>query len=171
MTVELFGKKFSANHETKITSEIFDGDESIAILRTSTIKGRLTQTPIKTIKEFDVLPKDFVEKINSTFEEHNKEVDKYYDNLKLNTIDVIRGYCGEWSSEKRKQYVEETVQKRIYDIDINGSIIRLVPKQIFFFENKRKGDASMVYDETMQPVVFVISEEEFNELEKMFLNF
>jgi len=29
----------------------------------------------------------------------------------------------------------------------------------------------MVYDETMQPVVFVISEEEFNELEKMFLNF
>lgn len=171
MTVELFGRKFQANHETKIVSELFGGDESIATLRISTIKGRLTETPIKTIKEFDVSPKEFVEKINSTFEEHNKGVDKYYDNLRLNTIDVIKGYCGEWSSEIRKKFFEEAVQKRIYDININGSLIRLVPKQIFFFENKPNNGASMVYDETMQPVVFVISEEEFVELEKMFLNF
>lgn len=175
MIKDLFGKRFHADHETKIWSEISAHNvNSIAILHTSTIKGRETTEPLRTLKDFNVSPSVFVETINSEFKEHNLRVDEYFNNLRLNTIDVIKAYCGAWSIEKRKTHVETAYQKDIYQIETNGSVIRFMPGRIYFFENGIMfNDAiyTIGNSDKNTPVLFTLDQSEFKELAEMFLNF
>lgn len=166
MILDIFGTKFSTDKGTKVVAEPTQY-EDVAYVKKTTIYGVMHQQPYKTLEVFGVMAKEFVEKINAEFLEHNKSVDAYYNGLKESTIEKIKNYCTDTPPEIRKQYVAETFQEHVYDIKIGEDCIRLNRNQIFLFESV----PTTSYNERKNPIFFDLTLQEFNELEQMFLKF
>ena len=166
MEVDIFGTLFCVDKQTKIVAEPTQY-EDLAYVKKTTIYGSMLQTPYKTLETFGVAPKEFVEKLNDAFIEHNKSVDVYYNDLRESATEKIKNYCGEWSLAIRAKYVAEAFQKNVYDMKIGEDCIRFNCKQIFLFESVPNAS----YNERKNPIFFDITPEEFNELEQMFLKF
>jgi len=156
MITELFGKRFFYNLETKMEANYNINNDTVSVVERN-IRGNSVSTPYNTIKIFGVDSNVFCDAFNSAFKEHNYSVDKNLADLKEKTIQKIKDFCEDWYLDERKKYLNSRVQTDIYDVNIEGQKIRFAPNFMCFFT------------EHLAPIIFDISREDFDMLEKLYL--
>lgn len=155
---ELFGVRFMPNAETKVEAIINSNNESVSVIEKN-ISGGSTTNYYKSIERFGVDSNVFCEAFNSAFKEHNDSVDKYLADFKKRTINKIKDFCEDCYLSERIKYLNERIHKDIYDICIDGINIRFSTNYMCFFTQKND----------LAPIIFDISREDFDTLEKLYL--
>ncbi len=156
MITELFGKSFFYNLETKMEANYNINNDTVSVVERN-IRGNSVETPYDTIKIFGVDSNVFCDSFNSAFKEHNDSVDNNLADLKEKTIQKIKDFCEDWHLDERKKYLNLRTQKDIYEVYIHGKTIRFAPNFMCFFT------------EYLAPIIFDISREDFDTLEKLYL--
>lgn len=149
----LYGVSVSVSDREYVSVRINDG---YIYLKISNINLKSIET--RHEKSNSVSDSEILKDFEDLFKEHNQIVSDVKNRIRKETIDDIKSYCGMHTEDERREQYTNQIHKGIFDIRLQNYSVRFMLKTLFIIDEH-------------SPILFDITDSEFEELKKLYTTF